>query len=270
MDFLTNSDGLPTGMEFGFLRTLESIQKKLGDREIVVCWDSKRNFKKEKYESYKANRPKKSGEFYGRLDAFKKFVSCVYPVCEHDGYEADDIMGSIASMEAEFEDIYIYSNDKDLLQCVGDGVCMITSHESQLWRWDAEDVVEEFGVTPSQFIFYKVFLGDKVDNIQGIERFPKKLLVKAIQGNHTLQDVLVKLSTLDMGPKTHENLGKFIAEGLAQKNYYDLVKLSEVDYTIKIEKNEEYVKSKLVEWEIGSLEICKDYDFKDAFDNMEF
>jgi hypothetical protein len=59
-----------------------------------------------------------------------------------------------------------------------------------------------------------------------------------------------------MGPKTHENLGKFIAEGLAQKNY-DLVKLSEVDYTIKIEKNEEYVKSKLVEWEIGSLEICK-------------
>ena len=270
MDFLKNKSGTPTGMEFGFLRTLESIQKKLGDDEVVVCWDSKVNYKKKKYETYKANRTKKPPEFYNRLDEFQRFIQCTYPSCQQTGYEADDIMGAIAGDEQEFGLVYLYTNDKDLLQVVADDICMITSHESQLWRWDVEDVMEEFGCTPFEFVFYKVFLGDKVDNIQGIERFPKKLLIPAIKGSKSAVEVVLKLSTMDMGPKTADNLAAFVEAGLHRVNY-DLVKLSEVDYVIKgIQSNESYVKAKLIEWEIGSLQLCKRFDFADAFPEAEF
>ena len=144
MDFLKNSKDVPTGMEFGFLRVLESLVKKYPDEEVIICFDTKTNKKREACERYKANRKPGDGQFHKRLDKLKEFVQMFWTCAWQDGEEADDVMYTLAQVAKEHETVYIYSNDNDLLQCINDTTFVIKSHESQLHIWDKEKVCERF------------------------------------------------------------------------------------------------------------------------------
>lgn len=177
MDFLKNSEGTPTGMEYGFLKTLKSIERKLGDSDIRICWDSKNSVRKKLCPEYKANRTKSLGdEFWTRLNRFKSIVTAVYPSYWSDGYEADDVLAKLARGGA-----YIYSNDKDLLQAVYDGTYLVTSRESQLWLWDEEEVLKEFGVSRQLYMYYKAFLGDSGDNVVGVPGVRKTVVAAKLR-----------------------------------------------------------------------------------------
>lgn len=181
MDFLTNSQGVKTGMEYGFMRSLKSIAKKLGDEDITICWDSKQSIRKAIDPTYKANRIKSLDDsFWTRLNTMKRMLASVYPSVYADGYEADDVMASVAH-EAKGK-IFIYSNDKDLLQAVrGDTVVLITSRESQLWLWDEEEVINEFGCSREMYVSYKAFLGDDGDNIKGVGKVRKTVVKEKLR-----------------------------------------------------------------------------------------
>lgn len=181
MDFLKNSCGQPTGMEYGFLKSLKSIAAKLEDDNIVVCWDSKANFRKTLDPTYKANRTggaKLGEEWWNRLNLLKRMLTALHRGCWNLEYEADDVMASLAYLYRRFEEkVYIYSNDKDLLQAVSGNVFLVTSRESQLWLWDEEEIKADFGVTPEMFGYWKAFFGDASDNIVGVSRVRKQVLV---------------------------------------------------------------------------------------------
>jgi hypothetical protein len=191
MDFLKTQSGIPTGLEFGFLRTLQSLQTKLAVATVILCWEGRQNFRKELSTSYKANRSSTSPT--RRIESFKHAVHQWYPCAYEDDLEADDIIASLAVKLSANDKVYIYSNDKDLVQAIyNDNVTLIKSHESQLFFWTYNKVFEKFGVYPECYALYQAFIGDPIDNIEGVPRINKKLLADILTWCH-----LYRYSNLD-------------------------------------------------------------------------
>jgi len=254
LDFLANSAGVHTGMEFGFLRSVESLQNKIGEK-IVICFDTKYNKKKKEGSAYKANRTVMKDEFYDRLKNLQKFLLNFWDLAWQPGEEADDVMYSIASKTDE--EVYLYSNDNDLLQCVNDRISVLKSHDSSLYIWDAAKVEEKFGVPPELLVLFRSFVGDKTDNLEGVPRIQKRILADAIQyWVHTPNEIFKYSSwSISMAGKIEE----FIRSGQWQENY-DLMKLEVCDYQyFEKELDEGMVVNMLKTWEIGSLNLCEPY-----------
>lgn len=184
LDFLKNSSGQPTGMEYGFLKTLKSVAKKLSDQEIVICWDSKQNFRKTMDPTYKANRVSGNlgDDWWARLNLLKRMLTAIHRGCWNHTYEADDVMASLAHVYKRYtKNVYIYSNDKDLLQVVGGNVYLITSRDSELWLWDEEEVEKDYGLSGELFPYWKAFFGDGSDNIKGVSGVRKKVFIDKVK-----------------------------------------------------------------------------------------
>ena len=200
MDFLKNADGQPTGMEYGFLKTLKSIERKLEDSNIIVCWEGGKLKRKELSPSYKANRDNShlAPSFWDRLKRLQKMVAYLHDSYYSEGFEADDAMGVMAmrGLHTLKEQVYIYTNDKDLLQIVQEGISVVTSHQShqpQLWLWEPDDVEEKYGVKGFDYVCWKAFMGDKGDNVQGVERVRKNVVAKKIKAAEDFHSMIESL-----------------------------------------------------------------------------
>jgi len=271
MDFLKNSTGVPTGMEFGTMRSLEMLHKKFPEQEIVLCYDSPKNFKRNASKTYKANRSSPGKEFYKRLNEFKEFLGCLYPSVEKEGYEADDLMHSIAVTIPGPH--LLYTNDHDLLQAVSTkrNVVQLKSFHSKLFVWDENKIWEEYGVTPKMLPVYFAFVGDKVDNIIGVPRIPKAFLAALImwadENEMPLYTMLREIVNADWSPKMKLAIAEFHNSGQWQRNY-DLIKLKATSYQINhVAPNDELVIAKLKHWEIYTLKISKHHKL---VENEEF
>lgn len=263
MDFLENSQGVHTGMEFGFLRSVESLQKKYPDQKIIICFDTIYNKKRKFCKRYKANRePMKENNFYPRLKELQLFLNNFWDLAWMYGEEADDVMYSI-SCKAE-EVVYLLSNDNDLLQCIGDSVFVLKSHESFIYTWDTERVKEKYYVDPEWLVMFRSFVGDKTDNLDGVPRIQKRILADAIyNGINDNEEVFPHCMAKNIANYTGWStkmaiaIKNFYENGLWQENY-NLMLLREVDYEYHEAKiDETYIEAKLLFWEINSLEMCK-------------
>lgn len=186
---LVTRKGQPTGMEFGFLKSLEALRRFFKD-EIIICWEGKNNFRYKIDSEYKANRrvkrQKDAHKFLtrDRMDGFKKLLSMIAENAVDDELEADDIMASLAKKYAKTENVIIYSGDKDMFQVLQDGPfkihqCRQFQHKEKLWT---PTIVEKkyFGLTPKQLTTFFAFTGDKVDNIKGVGRVRGPLIAAAM------------------------------------------------------------------------------------------
>ena len=263
LDFLKTSNGVMTGIEFGTLRIIESLQRKFPDQEIVLCLDSKKSWRKDKYPMYKANRSRiPSDTYYGRLNVFIKFLKCVYVTVEAEGFEADDVIYKMSLQPGKH---YIYSNDHDLLQAVGVNVTMLKSFQSKLYHWDAAKVLEEYGVPPKYLAEYMAFVGDKGDNVIGVSRIKKKFLASLIiwahEKNKTISEILEEIKTAEWGALLKANIVAFIDAGEFHKNY-ELVKLGgdvEAMVVNQPTNDETFIVERLKHWEIYSLKLSSKY-----------
>lgn len=269
MDFLKNSKGVHTGMEFGFLRSIESLKRKFPEHKIIICFDTKNNRKRDACARYKANRSKMKDTFYQRLRELQKFLSNFWDLAWQDGEEADDVMYTLAQKRGK-KVTYLYSNDNDLLQCVTDKIFVLKSHESTLYIWDEDKVEEKYGVPPGLLVLFRSFVGDKSDNLDGVPRIQKKILADAI--HHAIR--IMGPATVYSDPeKVADHLcfytswstnmaikiADFVSSGLWAENY-ELMRLVKCEVTVtSLLLNEEHVIAKLQEWEIGSLDLCKKY-----------
>ena len=265
MDFLKNSSGTPTGMEFGTLRTLEMLEKKYPAHQIVLCLDSKSSWRKDISKEYKSDRKKLDDCTRSRMNEFTDFLRCLYPTSIKPHYEADDVLYALARSQPGAH--YIYTNDHDLLQAVCDArqIKVLKSWNSKLFEWTEGKVIKEYGVRPSRLAAYRAFLGDPSDNLTGVERIDKKLLAALInwcfsRGNN-LSEMLVQIKTADWGStKLTTRVNQFINSEHWWNNY-NLMRLIE-DPTIEIElpvEDTDQVVSCLKRWEIASLNLCKEY-----------
>ena len=171
---LSNKEGLPTNAVYGFALILLKIIESLKPDYAIVTWDkSSDTFRKDMYPEYKSHRIKQPEDLYAQIPTTHELVDALaLPWIELDKYEADDIIGTLARQAEKRGDleIVIATGDKDQLQLVDENtvVDLFNPRGTEPTRYDLAKMDERYGMTPAQFIDYKALVGDKSDNIPGV------------------------------------------------------------------------------------------------------
>ena len=194
---LRNSEGIPTGPIMGFANTVERLMKEHNPSHLAVAWDTHApTFRHEMDAEYKANRPPQPEELRIGIPLIKEMMAAwgVHNL-ELDGYEADDILGTLASKaEAADADVYLVTPDKDYMQLVRDHVWMIKPDNANggFITIDRQGVYDYFGVEPEKVIDVLALIGDTSDNIPGVPGIGKKGAPALINEYGSLEALLEK------------------------------------------------------------------------------
>ncbi|MEI7512078.1 MAG: DNA polymerase I [Candidatus Uhrbacteria bacterium] len=191
---LTNPEGLVVNCVYGMMM---SVLKLLADEKpdaLVACWDTKApTFRHEAYEAYKANRKEKEDELYAQIPWVKEgFEYLGVPCLELDGFEADDLIGTIATKSLkEGWEVTIVTGDRDALQLIEPGISVMTFVKgvSETKTYDAKLLLEEYELTPKQFLEYKALRGDPSDNIPGVKGIGEKGATELLKVHGTLKGI---------------------------------------------------------------------------------
>ena len=188
---LTNSAGHPTGAIRGVINMMRKLQKDYPDSQVIVIFDAKgKTFRNDMYPEYKANRPSMPDELRVQIQPIHDIIKAMgLPLLVIEGVEADDVIGTLAAQATEHKrDVIISTGDKDMAQLVNQHVSLINTMTDTFM--DVDGVIEKFGVRPEQIIDYLSLMGDKVDNIPGVEKCGPKTAVKWLDAYESLQGVI--------------------------------------------------------------------------------
>ncbi len=192
---LKNSEGIPTGPVFGFANTIARLMDEEKPTHIGVIWDTAEpTFRHEMDEQYKANRPPQPEELQQTIPLMKEMLRYWgIPSLEQDGYEADDIIGTLA-MQAKAQDIEVFlvTPDKDFMQLVGENIKMYKPRfkGDGFEIIDRQGVIDYFGVPPEKVIDVLAIIGDTSDNIPGVPGVGAKGAPKLIKDYGSLEEVI--------------------------------------------------------------------------------
>ena len=177
---LTTSSGRPTGAIKGVSNMMMNLKNENDGSSIVTVFDAKgKTFRSDIYSDYKANRPPMPDELRLQLDPIKSICKAIgFPIVEIEGVEADDVIATIVKIaKEEGYSCVISSLDKDLMQLVEDpAVSMINTMTNK--KFNEKDVIEKFGVKPSQIRDMLALVGDSSDNIPGVPKVGQKTAAK--------------------------------------------------------------------------------------------
>ena len=182
---LINSKGMHTSALFGFInQIMKLITKDKPDLMVAAFDSSKKTFRHEKYPEYKATREKMPEEMVTQLPYLWKILESMgIPTLEQPGFEADDIIGTLATMASKEElDVYIVSGDKDFMQLVNDKIFLYapSGRQAEIKIYDRNGVVDKWGVPPEKIIDLLGLMGDSSDNVPGVPGVGEKTAVKLI------------------------------------------------------------------------------------------
>ena len=190
---LTTSDGQPVGALRGILnmlkKTFEVTQPTLG----AVIFDAPgKTFRDDMYPEYKANRPSMPDELRAQIEPIHELVRAMgLPLIMVPDVEADDVIGTLCKAYAEQgKSVLVSTGDKDMAQLVNDQVTLVNTMGDQWTYLDPAGVVEKFGVPPERIIDYLALMGDKVDNVPGVESCGPKTAVKWLTAYGDLDGVV--------------------------------------------------------------------------------
>jgi DNA polymerase-1 len=206
---LTNSEGHFTNAVYGFLNMLMKILADEKPHCVAVAFDKgKVTFRNECYEQYKAHRKATPDELRPQFALVREVITAMnIPVYELEGYEADDLIGTVAR-RAEQEGYYslIVTGDKDALQLVTDAVEVLLTKKgiSELERYNPGKVEERYGLTPKQMIDLKGLMGDASDNIPGVPGIGEKTALKLMHEYGSIDNIYQNLDKLS--PKMRDKL----------------------------------------------------------------
>lgn len=265
---LTNAAGLHTNAIYGFLNILFKILDEESPDYLTVAFDVKApTFRHEMFKEYKGTRKPMPEELREQVPVMKEVLQAMgIQIIEQAGYEADDLLGTIAKRaEAEGIDVSLVSGDRDLLQIATDRIRIripkTKGGRTEIENYYAADVEAKYQVNPVQFIDLKALMGDTADNIPGVPKV----------GEKTATDLMVQFGSLD-GIYEHidEVTKKSIKESLIQNK--DLAYLSRELATIKIDSPLTYT---LEEARVGnffnedSYVLFKKLEFKNLLNKFE-
>lgn len=210
---MITKEGIYTQGIFGFLNMLNRILDDYDPDYMAVAWDMRApTFRHEAYKDYKAGRRKMPAELAMELEPMKKILDAMHiPNLELEGYEADDIIGTLARRgEEEGLDPLIITGDKDALQlCTHKTQVLITRRGiSEFDLFDYDKMLERYEVTPEQFIDLKGLMGDPSDNIPGIPGVGEKTGIKLLKQFGSVAELLAhtdEISNARLRAKVEEN-----------------------------------------------------------------
>ena len=269
MGTLSMRDGTPTSGVFGFAVIAMEIVRQIHPDKVVVAWDKAHTSTEKRlaiYPEYKAGRVKPPEDFYAQIPILKELIAALgWGFMECDGYEADDIIGTLArqaevsassagallgrrmsntppsatpasshklSADAPEWTVYIVSSDLDMLQVVSENVKMyrVLRGFSNIEEMDVPAVEEKYGIKKDQFLDLKALKGDSSDNIPGVPGIGEKTAAKLLAQYGTLDGIYEHID--EIKGKTHDNL---VA---GKKSAYMSKKLAEImtDAPVSIEE----------------------------------
>lgn len=229
------SKGETTNAIYGFLRMLIELYIKEKPDYLGIAWDRKTpTFRHKKYKAYKGTRKPPPDDLYPQLPRLKEILKAFdVPLLEQDGYEADDLLGTMA-LKAEKEtglDITILTSDQDAFQLISEKTHIMAPikgvKEVKLYR--APEVEEKLGIHPDQVIDYKAISGDSSDNIPGVPGIGSKGASELLQKYRTLDNIYQHLDELKPGHQTKLQENKEIA--------YLSQELATIDTSVPIQFN---------------------------------
>ena len=227
---LTNSEGLHTNAVYGFLNIMFKILDEEKPDYLTVAFDrSEPPFRHQMFDAYKGTRKPMAQELREQVPVMKEVLQAMgITIVEKPGYEADDLLGTIAGMaEAQGMDVSIISGDRDLLQLATDKVKIRIPKTkrtgTEIEDYYAADVVERYQVTPKEFIDVKALMGDSSDNIPGVPGIGEKTATNLIVAYKSIENAYVHLE--EITPKRAKtNL----------EEHYDMAQMSKTLATIEV------------------------------------
>ena len=254
LPFMSSPAGLPTNAVYGMLKTLEKLVGEFSPTHLAVCFDvSKQTFRHNLYPQYKANRKPAPQALARQFPLIREVLSALnIPYFEYPEYEADDLLGTIASKAAGFL-TRIATGDRDCVQLVDPRTRLILYKNGGHAEIDMQAVRDEYGIEPWQVVHFKALAGDKSDNIPGVPGIGEKTALELVK-----QYRVINLAPENIPGKT----GKVLTEGRSLMLLsYKLAKINcecpvEVDFdSLKLEVDAESGRKKLAELGIRKIDL---------------
>ena len=184
-------DNQPTGVIYGVLNMLRHIHKKYPSDYSVCIFDAKgKTFRNDIYPEYKANRPKMPEELAIQIGPLKEAIEAMgFPILIRPGVEADDVIGTLSKKANQDSiEVVISTGDKDLAQLVNKKTKLINTMTNEVL--DIEGVKNKFGIPPELIVDYLTIIGDKVDNVPGVDKVGPKTALKWLEKYKTLDSII--------------------------------------------------------------------------------
>ena len=240
---LTNSEGVHTNAIYGFINMLLKMKSDLNPDYIVAAFDKKGpTFRHKEYADYKAGRKKMAPELAEQFPLVKELLDLMsITKYEIDGFEADDIIGSLAKYaEKNNIEVFIVTGDRDALQLASENINVLITKKgvSEVAAYNHKAFVEEFSVTPTQFIDVKGLMGDKSDNIPGVPGVGEKTAYKLIQEYGSIEEVLNNIDNIS-GKKLKENLETYREQAIFSKKLATIITEVPIEFDLEEIKSQE-------------------------------
>lgn len=213
---LTTKDGVHTNAIYGFLNILLKLMREHSPESIIIAFDvSKKTFRNEQFEDYKANRKSMPSELAMQLPFIKNILSYMgFNILFREGYEGDDILGTIAKLATKSNnELIISTGDRDCLQLADEFVTISLAKTKETILFTPEKVVEVYDIQPTQIIELKALMGDSSDNIPGVKGIGEKTALSLIKEYKTLDGIYENIDNIKATPRIKQLLidGKDIA-----------------------------------------------------------
>ncbi|WP_462420826.1 5'-3' exonuclease [Salinicoccus sp. Marseille-QA3877] len=201
--FMINSKNIPTNGIQGLIRHTMKLIEITRPENLVITWDmGKETIRNEWFKGYKANRTAPPEEMIPQFDYVKEIIHDmgIYQLGIH-GYEADDIIGTLA---VNYDDLIIVSGDRDLLQLLGknNDIWLTKKGFTEYHYYDEEKFVEEYDITPEQFVDVKALMGDSGDGYFGVKGIGEKTALKLIREYSNVENIIENIDSLSKGLQT--------------------------------------------------------------------
>lgn len=218
---LTNSEGQPTNAVYGFTNMLWKLREEEKPDYLAVAFDlGKPTIRLKDFAEYKGHRPPTAPELKSQFSLVKEILEAMnIPILELAGYEADDIIGTLAKKGGKQGlQVVVITGDKDLLQIVDDQTLVKICRQgiSQLDTFDQNKILEKYGIKPEQIPDLKGLMGDSSDNIPGVPGIGEKTALKLLIAYGSVEDVLENFTQVK-GKKVQESLSTHKEDALLSK-----------------------------------------------------
>lgn len=243
LPLLSNKKGTHTNAVYGFSNMLLKMKEDINPDYIVATFDKKApTFRHLEYKDYKAGRKKMPAELAEQLPIVKELLKLLsVTIYELEGFEADDIIGTLANFAADNGiEVYIITGDKDALQLARKNikVCITKKGVSEKEVYDEQRMIDDFGVTPTQFIDVKGLMGDKSDNIPGVPGIGEKTAFKLINDYGSVEEVLKNIDNIS-GKKLKENLTEYSEQAIFSKKLATIMTNVPIDFDLEEIKSQD-------------------------------
>ena len=253
---LTDPKGRLVNAVYGFTRILLNVIRQFQPDYIAVAFDSKeKTIRVDIDETYKANRPEMPDDLKPQIELVRQVVDVLnIPTLIFSGYEADDLIGTIAkwvTQEKDDVEVLIVTGDKDLLQLVDDRIHVFIPKRGRFSKdveYDPEQVQAKLGVLPSQVVDLKALMGDSSDNIKGVKGIGKKTATKLIHQFGSLEKLYqaIDVDTGSLSPSIKQKLVNGRADAFLSQELARIQLEAPVKFDLEGAKVTRYDKEKVV------------------------